>query len=268
MSLAKTVLTHEGRAPEGAVLFLHGLLGNRANLRAFARRFVARHPAHAAVLVDLRGHGDSADEPGDDTVTSAARDLFALGLDVPLVGIVGHSFGGKVAMRAAELSEAPLERLVILDSTPSPRDVSDSEAARVIAMLRDGEVRMPHGYASREAFVDFVVAHGESRGVADWLSMSLGAGAEGRRVLKVDLDRIEGLLLDYGRADTWAGLERTARGAIVVLGSRSRVVDAADQERLVGLSGRGVSVVVAEGAGHWVHVDAPDVVEEALRWSP
>src|SRR5690606_41911913 len=75
-TLGPMLLAHEfvaspagGGAREGAgegarenprwMLFLHGILGRRSNWRSFSRRWVAARPGWGAVLVDLRGHGDS-----------------------------------------------------------------------------------------------------------------------------------------------------------------------------------------------------------------
>src|SRR5690606_16267672 len=99
-TLAHTVLTAKGASPRRAMLFMHGILGTRANWRSFARSFTEARPDWAAVLVDLRHHGDSLELGGDDDLDACVDDLLALGgaLDLPIRGALGHSFGGKVAL--------------------------------------------------------------------------------------------------------------------------------------------------------------------------
>ena len=79
--------------------FLHGILGSGANWRTFARRFVEAKPTWRAVLVDLRKHGASQDFPAPHTLVACADDLRALEKSIGRFdGVLGHSFGGKVAL--------------------------------------------------------------------------------------------------------------------------------------------------------------------------
>ena len=82
------------------MLFLHGILGTRANWRGIARRFVEARPEWGAVLVDLREHGDSLGLPAPHSLHAAAEDVAELerSLAVPVEGALGHSFGGKVVL--------------------------------------------------------------------------------------------------------------------------------------------------------------------------
>jgi len=268
--LATTTVTAKDSSPTKALLFLHGLLGTRANWRGLARKFVDARPDWAAVLVDLREHGDSLGLPGPDTVEQCALDLASVAAPegTTIRGALGHSFGGKVAMRWAELHPESAGELVIVDSSPSARGAGAGEATRVLDLLRTGSALHPNGYDSREAFTDYVVASGESRGIADWLAMNLAVLPSGRRGLRLDLDRIECLLADYGRTDTWGAVETSPIAGTVrfLLGGKSGVVDESDRHRLDQAlkRGRPVRVDSVPDAGHWVHVDAPERVSEVL----
>jgi lipase len=68
------------------------------------------------VAVDLRGHGESGDEPPWDTQTQAQdllRTLEHLGVDRPT--LVGHSFGGRLAASVAARRGSSVQRLVLLE---------------------------------------------------------------------------------------------------------------------------------------------------------
>src|SRR5262245_29764791 len=90
---------------ERAVAFLHGILGSGNNLRTIARRFVEARPEWQAWLVDLRGHGRSPKGAGAPSLESAARDVASLAARATpqLAGVVGHSFGGKVALEVSRI---------------------------------------------------------------------------------------------------------------------------------------------------------------------
>ena len=257
-----------GSAPAKAIAFLHGILGTRVNWRSHARRFVERRPEYLALLVDLRAHGQSQGVDGEDSVAAAARDVVetARSVGLPLGQVVGHSFGGKVALGLFE--QVPeLERVVTIDSGPGPRlDARGSEATvRVLALL--GTLEGP--WKSREAFVAEVEARGESRSMAQWLAMNLGFDAGGYRLM-VKLGRIRALLDSYLALDAWPMLEaalRRARPRVeLVIADGSEVYDEADRGR----AGRLAAVFPRLGVrvlhgGHWLHVENPAGVDRVLE---
>src|SRR2546426_12026329 len=105
----------DGARPERAIAFLHGILGRGNNLRTIARRFVEERPGWTALLVDLRGHGSSPKGTAGPSLEAAARDVVKLAARgaQPPGAIVGHSFGGKIALEAARIgSMSSLEHVV------------------------------------------------------------------------------------------------------------------------------------------------------------
>ncbi len=55
------------------------------------------------LLVDLCAHGASLETDGEDSLNAAATDIVQLcaAQSLPVTALVGHSFGGKVALRAS-----------------------------------------------------------------------------------------------------------------------------------------------------------------------
>ena len=266
-SLAHAVVTAEGAAPTRYILFLHGILGSGGNWRTFARRLVAARPSWGAVLVDLRLHGASQGFPPPHTLAACAEDLERLEaeLGLPVAAVLGHSFGGKVALEYAA-RRPDLEIAWILDSSPGARpDARGSESTvRIVRLLET----VPERFARRDEFIDWVVAHGTDRALAMWLAMNVRAAPDGNGyVLRVDLPALRALLDDYFARDEWPVIERAvARSSKtrfhLVVGGRSSVLDAAELEHAERLAAEGdrVSLYVIPEAGHWLHVDAPDAL--------
>lgn len=265
-----TVIEAPGAAPRKLLLFLHGILGTRANWRGIARRFVGARPEWGAVLADLREHGDSLDRPGPHTVAAAAADLGALDavLDAPLRGVLGHSFGGKVA--AAWAREEcrrgnPLEELWLVDSAPGPRSDGRTtvQALHALETLESLPARFPQK-------ADFVAALG-ARGLGDlatWLAMNLVRGDDGAYRFGPSLPAIRAMLNDYFDRDLWPFLESPPEGLRVhfVVGERSDAFGPADRERAAALAaGRPDTFLhVVADAGHWVHAEQPQAVIDLL----
>jgi pimeloyl-ACP methyl ester carboxylesterase len=262
---------------EGSALLVHGILGSGANWRSFVRRLVATSPAAARlrwVLVDLRHHGESTrhvreerqalarecpEPPLPDTVAACADDCLRLGraLGVDWDVLVGHSFGGKVALDLAGRQGANARQLWLLDSPPGAqperaRDTQD-ELARVIAALRAvGDPLPPRAEVGRR-----LEALGLSPGLAQWMTTNVRGDETAGYTWKFDLARCEALIADYLTLDFWPFVEAPPAGldVRVVYGARSDRFGTAERARLGRLPAAKVAVLPL--AGHWLHADDP-----------
>jgi pimeloyl-ACP methyl ester carboxylesterase len=265
------------------IAFLHGVLGSRNNWRSFAKKVVEERPRWRAVLVDLRNHGDSHGQHPPHTVEACARDLVRLERHVGRFDVVvGHSYGGKVALQLAALSGHELRAAWILDAPPGVRDLHDDalhagareEIARVISAVR----AVPVPVESRKALVEDLRAKSLPEAICQWMTTNLKP-VEGGFGWKFDLDAIPEMLTSFGRLDLWPYLEaHTGAPEIVfVRGGRSDRFTDDEQARVHRAVARGVVVDhVLPDAGHWLHTDDPgallrlllpalDRIDEAVR---
>lgn len=264
------------RPPTRWMIFLHGILGSGANWRTFAKQIVAARPEWGAVLVDLRLHGESQQGfPPPHTLSAAARDvqelIASLESDVagtggaPVRAVLGHSFGGKVALELASQRKGDLDQLFMIDSTPSARtDKRGSESTQHIVDLL---THLPTEFPDRAAFTAWIEARGVSRPTAMWLAMNVRPLPHTTRfVFRVDIAGIREMLDDYFRVDLWGLLEHppseASMQAHLIVGGRSGVVDQADREHVERCPKTTLDVI--EEADHWVHVDAPDALRELV----
>jgi len=259
----------EDHEPECWMLFLHGILGSGANWRTIAKRFIAARPRWGAVLVDLRMHGSSLAFSAPHTVARAANDLVSLEAHVPgpIRGVLGHSFGGKVALQWAreEGERLELERVFLIDSNPGARpDARGSEGTlRVVELL----AALPETFPTRQAFIDEIQSRGQDLAIAQWLAMNLERQGDTLR-FALDIGAIRALLDDYFAQDLWSVVEDPPGKARVVIinGGKSNVFDESDRARAEELARKSdrVELHVIPRAGHWVHADAPDALQEIL----
>lgn len=246
------------------MLFLHGILGSGANLRGLALAFVQADPSLVVHLVDLRLHGKSRAFTAPHDVRACARDLVALEstLAQPVIGVLGHSFGGKVAL-AYHAERPQLSRVITLDSDPGSRPdrVGSEQTTAVLEMLE----RAPRHYPKREQFLDYVHAAGHSRAIAEWLAMNLERRPDGF-ALQTDLAGIRALLDSYFATDLWSVLDLSRAQVDIVIGGRSQVWDQASRARIEALAATKptLHVHVLPDAAHWVHVDDPAALRAAL----
>lgn len=247
--LEGSTLGHEsidGKEMTRRVLFLHGILGRGSNWRSIARKLVQARPDWGALLVDLRMHGTSLNLAPPHTLQQCAKDLLGVPNDPPVAAVIGHSFGGKVALAYARL-RGDLTATYLIDSSPSP-GARTGTVAQVLDALNAGE----EWFADRSLFVASLTAKGIAEPIARWLAMSLVREGEQLR-FGPDLAAIEALLEDYWRTDAWGVVEAPDSGVHMVIGGDSDVFSDADIQR----ARDSANVHTIEGAGHWVHVDAP-----------
>lgn len=273
------------------MLLLHGIYGAGRNWASVARRLVTERPDWRVVLVDLRRHGNSPPFPPPHTLDACVRDLVQLEehLGRPADAMLGHSFGGKVALLHAQrrAKQGPAESRAsakppaapksqtsakppaaprpsqswIVDSAPG-RSRSRGMAWRMLDALR----RNPGPFANRRHAAETIRAEGFSRLVANWMATNVVAGETAWR-WRIDPDDMEVLLGDYARTDAWPVVESPPPDASVhiVKARASQVLDAPTLERIRTAGERTGRVFLHEiEGGHWLNIENPTGLHRLL----
>ena len=235
---------------------LHGIYGRGRNWGAIARPLAARRDDWASLLIDLRLHGDSPAFAAPHTVETAAGDVLDLerhGHPAPRA-ILGHSFGGKVALSFAARSDVRPLQVWVIDSTPEARP-PDGNAWQILREL-------PQAFASRQEAIDGMQALGVSAAVAAWMATNLASDG-GTYRWRIDLDAMEAMLRDFFRVDLWDVGQAPATGIEIVFVkatvSTTLSEDACTRIEAAGRATGRVHLVRVAG-GHWLNTDNPEAV--------
>lgn len=252
-------VTAEGASPERWIAVLHGIYGAGRNWASVARSLVGERPEWGVVLVDLREHGESRGFEPPHTLERTAADLAQLG-EAPLRAVLGHSFGGKVALLRAR-ADPSIEQAWVVDSTPEARE-PEGAAWEMLGLLR----RLPDRFDDRDAAVRAFVAEGISRPVALWMSTNLDR-VDGEYRWAIDPDAMESLLRDFFRTDLWEVVESPRDGLEVhfVRAMDSPVLRPAAVARIREAGQRTHRAFLHDvRGGHWLNADNPGAVVELL----
>jgi esterase len=259
------VTATDDAAPERWLYVLHGIYGAGRNWASVARRIVRRRPDWGALLVDLRQHGSSQGFAPPHTVAAAAADLddLATSSGIRPGAVLGHSFGGKVALLFAggdSSAAAGLGQVWVIDSTPEAREPEGS-AWTMLNLLRS----MPDHYASRTDLVDTLVRHGIARAVAQWMASNLEATGGVYR-WRFDLHAMEELLRSFFGTDAWSVVESPRAGLDVhlVKAEESGVLSGAALQRCERAAEQAHTHLHRVTGGHWVNADNPEAIERLL----
>jgi esterase len=250
--------------PSRHLVMLHGIYGRGRNWQGIARALVAERPEYACWLVDLPYHGASGPGSHGDDIGGFAADLhdWADAQGVKPDAVLGHSYGGKVALAFARRPQSRPLQVWVIDSTPETKAPSGS-AWTMLALVR----ALPLPLASRDEAVAAITAGGFGVGVARWMATNLVRG-EGGFVWRLDLEVMERLLHAFFTTDLWDVVESPPPGVELhfLKASESNALSPEGVARLTAATGPRVHLHHRPG-GHWIHAESPDVVTALVAGS-
>lgn len=244
-----------GGAGAPALVVLHGLLGSSRNWQSAGAALAARGPR--VVALDLRNHGESpwADACGH---AEMARDVAAWieRSGLAPVHLLGHSLGGKVAMRLAADRPDLVARLTVVDIVP--RDYPGRLRVEFEAM-RQLDLAATRGRREADAALAAQVPDWAQR---QFLLTNLGQDAAGAWVWKVNFRALEAAL-PLMLANPLAPGQRYAGPARLIRGGKSDYVRDEDLPGFRACFPAG-DVVTLPGSGHNPHFDARGAFVDAV----
>lgn len=251
-----TILHSTKVGGQSSTVYLHGLLGNGKNLKTMATKF------GGGLLLDLRGHGRSPSGSPPHTFENCAKDVLAtVGSENP-TAVVGHSFGGRVALECAILlSDASAEAETttwLLDTVPGE---ANGSVGAVIDALQSIN---PKNYENRQQLSEALhKEHKLEMGLAQWLTSSASPSSDGLE-WGFDLSVVNALMPEFKSQDFMGKLEH-----LVLTGNQNNTVhlvrggknpgwtvDVVSKLHDLSIRSNGKFFMhTLPKAGHWVHVD-------------
>lgn len=249
------------------LLFIHGITQDSTTWEHVGRRLadVAR-----VIAVDLPGHGESENPPGDHSLgayASTCRDLLFT-LNETSATVIGHSLGGGVALQFAYQFPELVDRIVLVDSGGLGTEVSPLLRAAALPGA-DPVVRLLATPRVHRALL---------RGGEIMERLGLRAGA--------DLGEVAQGLRNLSDPAARHAFIRTVRAVIGVRGQRISAHDKlylaeqvptlllwGDEDRIIPVEhGRKTHAAIPgsrfetlPGVGHFPHLDAPGEVAVRIR---
>lgn len=233
------------------VVILHGLFGLSDNWVTHAKRLAEKY---SVFLPDLRNHGRSPHSPTFN-YHAMADDIFEFIEDHELKNsiLIGHSMGGKVAMQFALQNPDMVSKLIVIDISPVKYPDRDAHFDIISAMMS----------------INFEAVHSREE-VSEVLATRIPQNATRQFILK-NLYRKTKTTFDWrlnlqsisNNMDLiFAGIESEEsydKPALFIKGERS---DYIKEEHLPFIEKLfpNYELQSIKGAGHWIHVDAPDEV--------
>ena len=244
--------TRTGSGP--AVILLHGLFGNGANLGALARALAADYSVYS---LDLPNHGRSA-WMADGSLAFMARavDDWMKQAALESAAIIGHSLGGKVGMELALNEPRRVKALVVADIAPVAYPAHHDEVFAALAAVHAAGVR------SRAEAAGLMADHLREDGVIQFLLMSLTRNDDGCYTWRFNL---EGLRRDYSALRAAPDIMHAYEGPVLFIkGGDSDYILPQHRATVLALF-PAADLKVMPGCGHWLHAEQPGLFNGIVR---
>ncbi len=232
------------------LLILHGLFGSNRNWSAISRKL---SNSYQVISIDMRNHGDSA-HADSMTYLEMAEDIINLvaTLGHTSIYILGHSMGGKTAMALSLLKPSLLERLIVVDISPTKYQTNHDEL--ISAMLS-----IPVNKLENRTQADNILSqHITEPTLRQFLLQSLIREDTGFN-WRINLHAIQqnyANLRDF--PEELAG-KTFDKPVLFIAGSLSDYIKKEHDNDIAGFFPNATRVII-ENANHWVHADSPEKV--------
>ena len=247
------------------ILLIHGIAGSSRTWADAMKRLAVEYRVLAP---DLLGHGDSEKPTGDYSLGAHAsflRDLLG-SLGIGRTTVVGHSFGGGIAMQLTYQHPEVCERMVLVSSGGLGREIN--AALRLLA-LPGAELVLP---LIAPSFVrnggDALFAWMGERGIRSprlaegWQAYSSLSDPASRRAFARELRAV----VDY-RGQVVSASDRlhlsAAYPTLIVWGDRDPMIPVA-HARAAHAAMPGSRLEIFEGAGHFPHAEYAERFAEVV----
>ena len=241
----------EGRA----LVILHGLFGSLDNWQTLGKKFAEHYTVY---LLDLRNHGHSP--PSDEwSYELMCEDLFEFLNDNKLdkIYLLGHSLGGKVAMKFALTHYERVEKLIVADISPKYYPPQQSDVLTAINAV-DVEV-----VKSRKGVEEILANNKLDLGTRQFLLKNLYWKDQSRARLawRFNFKAIEKNILIVGQ-EQMAG-KPNPLFCLFLRGANSNYIGEEDLENTRALFPKAIAKTI-QNANHWLHTDQPVLFYEEV----
>ncbi|MGO8765682.1 MAG: alpha/beta fold hydrolase [Limisphaerales bacterium] len=229
------------------LVILHGLFGSSDNWLGIAPRLADQF---RVFILDLRNHGQS---PHSDEMNYSvmAGDVveFLDAQTLERASVLGHSMGGKVAMRLALDFPSRLEKLIVADMAPR---LYAPEYEGYFAALLALDLK---AYPSRRQIEEALAPAIPNLVIRRFLLKNLGHHPDGSYFWRINLD---GIHQNYpALCAAIISDKQFEQPTLFLSGGKSNYVTETDRPQILKLFPRAKFEVITN-AGHWLHADAPE----------
>ena len=230
------------------LIIIHGLFGMSDNWNTLGKKFAKYCKVH---LIDLRNHGRSPHSTDFD-YDVMCDDVLEYMEDNNIVDpiILGHSLGGKVAMKFAFTYPDKIEKLIVVDI--APRQYNTDFHKNLLATL----YKLPLvDFDKREEIDKLLSDTFEDKGMRLFLLKNLYRNDKKEFAWRFNIESLLDTIENIQEADFIIG--NCAIPTHFIRGGNSDYINSAD-ELIIKKYFTDSSICTINDAGHWLHAEKPE----------
>lgn len=230
------------------LIVIHGLFGMSDNWNSLGKQFSKYCRVH---LIDLRNHGRSP-HSDDFNYEVMCGDVLEYmednNIEKPI--ILGHSLGGKVAMKFAFLYPDKIEKLIVADM--APRRYGTDFHQNLLSTL----YRLPlENFEKREEIDKLLASTYEDKGMRLFLLKNLYRNENKEFAWRFNIEVLLEKVNNIQEADFVKGVCDVPTHFI--RGGNSNYITTEDK-LIINKHFSDFSIATIDGAGHWMHAEKPE----------
>ena len=231
------------------LIIIHGLFGMSDNWNSLGKQFSKYCKVH---LIDLRNHGRSP-HSDDFNYEVMCGDVLEYmqdnNIEKPI--ILGHSLGGKVAMKFAFTHNDKIEKLIVADM--SPRRYNTDFHQDLLRTL----YKLPLDNFSKREEIDKLLAFTyKDKGMRLFLLKNLYRNEKKEFAWRFNIEVLLEKVSNIQEADFIKGV--CGVPAHFIRGGNSNYITTKD-ELIINKHFSDYSIATIEGAGHWLHAEQSEI---------
>ena len=235
------------------LIIIHGLFGMMDNWLSLGKRWANQYQV---ILVDMRNHGHSPRSSQFD-YSSMVQDLEELTDDLFLdeIRIIGHSMGGKIAMKFAQAYPQLLDKLVVADIGPKFYPIHHQQILAGLKAVpldqissREEAKSYLSKYINEEQTIQFFLKnlYWKEKGLLDW---------------RFHLEAIEANIENVGESMLNG---RFDKDTLFIRGENSNYIVDEDIPEILEAFPKATFATIPK-AGHWLHAENPNAFFEEVN---
>jgi len=228
------------------IVILHGIFGSLDNWHTVAQILSNQYIVYS---LDLRNHGQSP-QSEEMSIALMAEDVvhFFSKNSLKNISLIGHSMGGKVAMKIALENPSYLKNLIVVDIAPKAYIAGHNPYFEAYAQIPFAKI------GNRKELDEAFLPYEKNEGVRLFLMKNLVSNGEGGYKLKIN---IQGIKNGYEDVIGKLELQNIDTPTLFIKGAKSNYVSD-DDIALIKTHFTNVEFASIANAGHWVHAENRD----------
>jgi len=227
------------------LIILHGFLGMGDNWKTLANSYAKE--GFEVHLLDQRNHGRSPhDEAFNYELLAEDLKAYLKEKDIKSASIIGHSMGGKTAMRFATLYPEQVDNLIIVDIAPKYYPPHHQEILEGLNAVSKAKL------SSRTDADDLLANYIKELPVRQFLLKNLYWKTQNEMALRMNLEALQSNILEIGKALPLGATY--PKETLFIRGGRSGYIKDSDKSQIE-KHFENYRIETVANAGHWIHAE-------------